>query len=267
MIAAAGTPLEALLRRDRLVVLGAIVVLSALAWAYLLWLAQAMPMDAMDSATAQRMSMSPRPWRVADFGFMFVMWVVMMVGMMTPSAAPMILIYARVGREANARGTPLAATGYFAAGYVVAWTGFSLLATVAQQLLARALMLSPMLASASNRFSGLVLIAAGLFQWTPLKHACLAHCQSPLMFIQNHGGFRREASASFALGLRHGLYCVGCCWALMALLFVGGVMNLLWIAALAVLVLLEKLLSRRSEMPRIAGVLLIIAGVLMLGIS
>ncbi len=256
------TALEALLRRDRLVVLVAIIALSALAWAYLLWLAQTMYMG--DMVPAMMSSMHPQRGYAADFAFMFLMWVVMMIGMMTPSAAPMILMYARVGRQAEVSGTPLAATGYFAAGYLLAWTAFSSLATATQELLLRTPLLNPMLASASSRFSGLVLIAAGLFQWTPLKLACLAHCQSPLHFIQNHGGFRRQPAASLALGFRHGLYCVGCCWALMAMLFVGGVMNLMWIAVISLLVLSEKLLRPGSVVPRVAGGMLVLAGVLLL---
>jgi len=240
--------LEATLRRDRRVVAGALAAVTALAWGYTVWLAQAMQMPA-----GMAMSSSPHPWSAVEFGYLFVMWAVMMAGMMTPSAAPMILIYARVGRQAAQRGTPLAATGFFAGGYLLAWTAFSLAATVAQWALERALLITPMMASASAVFSALVLIAAGIFQWTPLKSACLNHCQSPLAFIQHHGGFRRTPAGSLRIGLQHGLYCIGCCWALMALLFVGGVMNLLCIAAIAVFVLAEKIIPAGRWVPRVAG--------------
>ena len=202
-------------------------------------------------------------WSTADALAMFLMWSVMMVGMMTPSVAPMILIYARVARQAEARGTPFAPAGWFALGYFLAWTAFALAATSLQWGLERTLLLSPMMASASPIFGGLLLIAAGVYQWTPFKNACLSQCQSPLAFIQRHGGFRGERGAALALGLRHGAYCIGCCWALMALLFVGGVMNLLWIAAIAALVLAEKLVPGRL-VPRATGLAMIVAGVLLL---
>ena len=200
------------------------------------------------------------PWSPVQFLTMFLMWSVMMIGMMTPSAAPMILIYARVARHASARGTPFAPSAFFYLGYLLAWTGFALLATLSQWALEWALLLSPMMASSSPLFGGLLLVVAGLYQWTPLKYACLSQCQSPLVFIQRHGGFRGERKAAFSLGLRHGIYCIGCCWALMILLFVAGVMNLLWIAALATLVLAEKLIPGRL-LQRGAGVALIVAGV------
>jgi predicted metal-binding membrane protein len=184
----------------------------------------------------------------------------MMVGMMIPSASPMILIYARVGRQAARQGKPLAATGFFAGGYLLAWTSFSLVATIGQWLLERAALLTPMMSAASGVVGALVLIAAGIFQWTPSKDNCLKHCQAPLSFIQQHGGFRRDRLSSLALGLRHGTFCIGCCWALMALLFVGGVMNIVWIAGLTIFVLLEKVIPLGRVVPRAAGGGLILWG-------
>ncbi len=195
---------------------------------------------------------------------MFVMWVVMMVGMMTPSVAPMVLIYARVARHASAKGKPFAATIWFAGGYLFAWTGFSFCATVVQWALERTLLLTPMMTSSSNLFGGRILIAAGLYQWTPIKDACLSKCQAPLSFIQRHGGFQREPLGSVRIGVQHGLYCIGCCWALMALLFVGGVMNILWIVAIAMFVLLEKVIPSGRTISRIAGAGLLGAGIWML---
>jgi predicted metal-binding membrane protein len=192
------------------------------------------------------------------------MWAVMMIGMMIPSAAPMIMIYARVGRQAAQQGKPLAASVYFAAGYLVAWIGFAVLATSAQWALDRGGLLTPTMAGANGVFGGAVLIAAGLYQWTPLKDACLRQCQAPLWFIQRYGGFRADARGAFALGLRHGGYCIGCCWALMALLFVAGVMNVVWIAALAILVLAEKVIPAGRVLSRIAGAALVAAGVWLL---
>src|SRR6266480_2043114 len=188
---------EAVLRRDRAVVVAALAALTALAWAYLWWLADDMEMGGMDMSG----------FRMIPAG----------MGLMVPSAAPMIMIYARVGRQAAQEGKPLAASAYFAAGYLLAWIGFALLATSAQWALDRIGFLTPTMAGANDIFGGAVLIAAGLYQWSPLKDACLRQCQAPLQFIQRHGGFRRDAKGSLKLGIRHGAYCVGCCWALMAL--------------------------------------------------
>src|SRR6516164_2794752 len=263
--------LEAVLRRDRAVVFAALVVITTLAWADIIWLADDMAMDGMDMtgfrmipAGQGLMMPASAPWQPIEFGYVLAMWTVMMIGMMTPSAAPMILIYARVGLQAVNSGQPLAASCWFAAGYLLAWTAFSLVATSAQWALERAALLTPMMHSASNVLGGSVLIAAGLYQWTPVKEACLSYCQAPLTFIMRHGGFRREASGALTLGFRHGLYCIGCCWALMLLLFVGGVMNVLWIAALAGLVLLEKALPFGKFVSRIAGCVFIAGGVWLL---
>src|SRR5437016_316312 len=176
------------------------------------------------------MAPAQAPWRAIEFGFVFAMWAVMMVGMMAPSAAPMMLMYVRVGRQAAAAGRPLAATGWFAAGYFLAWTGFSLTATLVQWALERAALLDPAMAGASNVLGGIVLIAAGVYQWTPLKDVCLVQCQTPFQFLMRHGGFRADVPGCLLLGLRHGAYCVGCCWVLMARVFVGGVLNVLWVA-------------------------------------
>jgi predicted metal-binding membrane protein len=191
------------------------------------------------------------------------MWVIMMIGMMTPSVAPMILVYARVGRQA-VESQPAASVAWFAGGYFLAWITFSLAATSAQWALERAALLTPMMASASNMVGGTLLILAGLYQWTPLKDVCLSQCQTPLGFILSRGGFQGAATGSLMLGFRHGLYCLGCCWALMVLLFALGVMNLFWIAALAILVLLEKVMPSGRVLARIAGIAFLVGGVWML---
>jgi predicted metal-binding membrane protein len=268
------TTLETVFRRDRAVVVAALAAITALAWAYTIWLAGSMDMGGTDmgggaampamSGMGTMLAPALKPWTSSDFAFMFAMWAVMMVGMMTPSAAPMILLYARVGRQAAAQHKPLAATGWFAGGYLLAWTAFSIVATFGQWGLERAALLTPMMASASRVFGGIVLIAAGLYQWTPWKDACLRHCRAPLQFIQQHGGFKHDALGSLAIGFHHGLYCAGCCWALMALLFVGGVMNLLWIAAIAVFVLAEKLVPGGRLLTRLAGAGFVAAGIWLL---
>jgi predicted metal-binding membrane protein len=262
-----GSPLETVLRRDRWVVGGAIGILVALAWGYVLWLARDMDMGGMDMTGFRMipagigiMLPASEPWRAIEFAYVFLMWAVMMVGMMAPSAAPMILMYAGVGRRGKARGKPYAATSWFAAGYLLSWSGFSLAATVLQWAIERAALLDSRMAIDSNLVGAIVLIAAGVYQWTPLKDVCLAACQSPFQFLMRHGGFRDQVRGCLLLGLRHGGYCVGCCWVLMALLFVGGVMNVLWIALLALLVLLEKLTPIGRWIARAAGTASVAAG-------
>jgi len=248
-----------------------LAIMAALAWAYVLWLAHNMrafsDTSAMDMTGMNMPGMlSPQfaVWTLPHALFVFTMWTVMMVGMMTPSAAPMILIYSQVARQAVTLGKQFASAGWFAAGYLAVWTGFALAATAAQYFLEWAALLTPMLASA-NRFVGAgVLILAGLYQWTPLKGACLAQCRSPLHFVQQHGGFQSSPTGSLRLGMLHGAYCVGCCWALMVLLFVGGVMNVLWIAVIAILVLLEKVVPGGRVLAAAAGGIAIAVGIWML---
>jgi predicted metal-binding membrane protein len=262
--------LEAILRRDRAIIIAALGALIALAWSDLVWLADDMAMGGMDMtgyrmipAGQALMMPASSPWQPIEFAYVFAMWVVMMIGMMTPSAAPIILVYARVGRQA-VESRPFASTAWFAGGYLLAWIAFSLAATSAQWALERAALLTPMMASASKIIGGILLILAGLYQWTPLKDVCLSQCQAPLGFILSHGGFQGAATSSLMLGFRHGLYCLGCCWALMVLLFALGVMNLFWITALAILVLLEKVMPSGRVIARIAGIAFFAGGVWML---
>ena len=258
-------PLLALVSRDRVWILGALIATTALAWLYLVSLAQGMD-DAMPAMTADAMGAAmttgrTTPWTASDFAMMFLMWAVMMVGMMLPSATPMILLFAVVNRRKQSRGREVTSTGVFAAGYVAAWGAFSLGATFLQWLLHRTGSLSPMMATTSSVVGGLVLVAAGVYQWTPLKTSCLRHCQSPLQFISTH--WRDGTRGALGMGWRHGLYCLGCCWFLMALLFVGGVMNLLWIAGLTVFVLVEKLWPRRW-LPLASGAALVAWGAIVI---
>src|ERR1700730_5516452 len=259
--------LDIILRRDRIIVAAALAALTALAWTYVLWLAADMNMGGMEMTGFRMvpagigiMAPAPAPWQAIEFVYVFAMWAVMMVGMMTPSAAPMVPIYSRVGRQATAQGKPFAATGWFATGYLLTWVGVSVVAIAAQWALERTALLDPKMASASQVFGGIVLIAAGVYQWTPLKDICLAQCQSPLLFIQRQGGFRRDRSGSLLLGLRHGAYCIGCGWVVMALLFVGGVMNVLWIATISAFVLIEKIVPVGRLISRIAGAGFVAAG-------
>src|SRR4051812_46407583 len=177
-------------------------------------------MDGMRTSYLQMLSPAYAPWTAALAIYLFVMWFVMMIGMMTPSVAPMVLIYAGIARQAAARGTPFAAAGWFAAGYLLAWIVFALVATLAQWWLESRALIAPMMAGTGHVAGGVVLILAGVYQWLPIKQACLTQCSAPLVFVQRHGGFAPSARGSVRLGVLHGLYCVGCCWALMALLFV-----------------------------------------------
>jgi predicted metal-binding membrane protein len=211
--------IESVLRRDRTIVAAALVMLTALAWAYVWWLAADMDMGGMDMAGFRMipagmglMMPANAPWTSTEFAFVFVMWAVMMIGMMTPSAAPMILIYARVGRHAAQQAKPLAASAYFAAGYLVTWIGFALAATLAQWALERSALLTPTMVGASNVFGGAVLIGAGAYQWTPLKDVCLRQCQTrgysfsaaadfvPTRWVLSRLAFATALTASAAAG-------------------------------------------------------------------
>jgi predicted metal-binding membrane protein len=261
---------ELLFRRDRRIVVGSLFVLTALAWGYLIWLAGSMSMTGPSMPGMPGMYLSRaltpmlRAWTTSDFIIIFLMWAIMMVGMMTPSATPMILIYARIARQAAQESRPIAATGWFVSGYLLSWTAFSFVAAIAQGVLERVAWLTPMMAAASSKVGGVVLIVAGIYQFSPLKNNCLSQCQSPFAFIQANGGFRRGMGASIQLGMRHGGYCIGCCWALMALLFIGGVMNILWIAAIAIFVLIEKAIPAGGAIARVAGSGLALAGIWLL---
>jgi predicted metal-binding membrane protein len=187
------------------------------------------------------------------------MWAVMMVAMMLPSATPMVLRFARIGRATAFDTNPIGPTGWFAAGYLLVWFGFALAATNAQRALERAALLTPM-ASTSNVVGGILLIIAGLYQWSPLKDMCLAQCQDTPLFLQSHGGFRRNVLGALELGVWHSALCVGCCWALMTLLFVGGVMNVFSMAVIATIVLVEKVVSGHFVSRTIgAGLILLVA--------
>ena len=252
--------LEVVLQRDRAIIVAALILITGLSGAYVLWLVDNMAMGGRDMTGFRMipdgmglMMPTSAPWQPFEFVFVLLMWAVMMLGMMTPSAAPMVLLYARVGRQAATQGKPFAASGWFFGGYLLVWMAFALAATVAQWALERAALLTPMMKGANGIFGGAVLIAAGLYQWTRLKDACLRQCQAPWLFIQRHGGFRRTAIGSLGLGVRHGTYCVGCCWALMSLLFVGGVMNVLWIIVISLLVLTEKVIPAGRAIARITG--------------
>lgn len=240
---------KAALWRDRLIIVGVLAILTALAWLYVAGMARSMHAMPMEMSAPHA-----HAWGVSGFLSAFAMWSVMMVGMMLPSASPMVLTFSSLDRRrSDAR--PLARTGLFVLGYLVVWTGYAAPAAAAQGALQAAAVLSPMGSSMSPYLGGGLLLVAGVFQWTPLKYACLDRCRTPVGFLMAE--WRPGPVGAFKMGLRHGAYCAGCCWALMVLMFVLGVMNLLWMAALAVFMLLEKVVPAGHLVGRVAGVLLV----------
>lgn len=249
------THLEAALRRDRAIILAGIAMVVLVAWAYRVYLAWEMGTMGM---TPDMVMPQMQSWGAIELLLLFVMWAVMMVAMMMPSVAPLILMFARANRQKGASRV-VGSAGILLLGYLLVWMGFSVLAALVQWRLHTAALLSPMMVSTNSVLGGLLLVAAGVFQFTPLKRACLVRCRSPLSFLMSD--WREGQWGTLVMGLKHGAYCAGCCWMLMALLFVAGVMNLFWVAAIAVLVLVEKTAPRGDLIGRFAGAALIVAGI------
>jgi predicted metal-binding membrane protein len=249
---APGHGIEAALRRERLIVALGIVGAVALAWLYLWHHAAAMHADGGSMA----MPVSP-----VTIALTFAMWVVMMAGMMLPSAAPTVLLYGAMVRKHAGQGRGLPAVWVFVGGYLLVWAGFSFAAALLQAALDHAGVLSSMMASGSQRLNGALVVAAGVYQLTPVKNLCLSKCRNPVQFFMLH--WRPGTAGALRMGIRHGAYCVGCCWALMLLLFAAGVMNLAWVAFIAALALVEKLFRFGVLASRFAGAALIIVGLAM----
>jgi predicted metal-binding membrane protein len=247
------TILESALRSDRAASLALLIVLPVVSWIWIVAMARDM-YGPMTGASAWMMTLN---WDVRHLLLLWAMWAVMMTAMMLPSASPLMLLYGAAARR-SAQGTAGRQIYALAAGYLIVWTVFSLGATALQRGLAALLLVSPMMEATSSRLSATLLLIAGIYQVTPIKQACLRTCQSPLGFLLSRwrGGWR----GAFRLGLEHGAHCVGCCWALMLLLFAGGVMNLTVIAALTAFVAFEKLTSLGLHSARIGGVFLMAAG-------
>jgi predicted metal-binding membrane protein len=237
------------------------VATSLTAWLYLYHLSATMP--GMDMPDMPGMVMlRDHAWAPLDVVLLFVMWTVMMIAMMVPAATPMVLTFAAVQRRRREQDRATVPTVVFLLGYAVVWTAYAAAAALAQWGLHEADLLSAAMASTSGRLGGALLLVAGVFQWTPLKQVCLSKCRSPLSFVMTE--WREGRAGAFVMGVRHGAYCVACCWALMALLFVAGVMNLWWVAGLAVFVFAERVLPGGPAVGRIAGALLLLAGVAIL---
>lgn len=258
--------LETVLKRDRLVLVAGLSGLTILAWGYMIHEARAMTLTGVCSCAGMKMSgPDVNSWSASTIVPLFLMWSEMMVAMMLPSAAPMILTFASVNRRRRELDQPFVPAGLFVLGYLAIWTAFSLLAALAQWIFHGAALLSPMMVSTSPLTAGTLLIMAGGFQWTPLKGACLKHCRSPLSFLMTD--WRDGHRGALLMGLKHGAYCTGCCWFLMAILFVAGVMNMWWIAIIAGFVLLEKIAPKGLMVGRAAGLFLAAWGILIIGLA
>ena len=250
---------------DRIATLTALLVATLLCWFYLYRMTAGMSAVAAEHDMHAAMGMPDMAaWGVTELLGLFLMWIVMMAGMMLPSATPIILLvmntYKRRGGH-DARWSTLA----FACGYLAAWTGFSVAAATLQAILHRTALMSPAMVSQSATVAAVIFLIAGVYQWMPLKAACLTHCRSPFHFLADE--WREGTAGGFIMGLRHGLFCVGCCWALMLLLFAVGVMNLAWVAAIAAFVLVEKLLKGGMVFSRAAGITCVLWGTYLLAKS
>jgi predicted metal-binding membrane protein len=251
--------MEAIFKRDRLMILAALTCLTVPAWGYLIYEARSMVHTGVCCCAGMAMSgPDTGSWSATTLVPLFLMWVEMMVAMMIPSAAPMILTFALVQRKRREQERPFVPVGIFLLGYLLIWTGFSLLAALAQWVLHAKALLTSMMVSTSPILGGSLLVAAGIFQWTPLKNTCLTHCRSPLNFLMT--GWHEGKTGALVMGLQHGAYCTGCCWILMTLLFVAGVMNLWWIALIAGFVLVEKIAPRGLFVGKVAGIFLVAWG-------
>ena len=231
--------LGAVFARPKLVAVACVIALTALGWLYLALVT--VPMDGVIAALCRPTFGAGETWTASDFGLVAAMWAAMVLAMMLPSAAPMILTYAEIADTAARKGERIVSPFVIAAGYSVVWLGFALLATVAQLLFTRAALLDTGMASASALFSGAIFIGAGLYQFSALKHACLTQCRQPFPFFFAH--WETTPRGVFRLGVKQGLFCLGCCWAMMVVMFAVGTMNVIWMAALAVVMTVEKITS------------------------
>lgn len=252
--------LEYLLKRDRLVIISGLFFITLLSWLYIIYLYRQMVYMDMN-ALFFAMPMTPH-WAATDFILLFLMWIVMMIAMMTPSVAPLILVFAKVNRERKLQHHPFVNTGYLITGYFLVWAVYSGAATALQWLLQQIAWLNPDMKTTNKILGGIILILTGIFQFTPLKKTCLTYCRSPLNFVLLH--WKEGKQGALKMGIENGFYCLGCCWLLMVLLFVAGIMNLLWVALIALFVLAEKISPGIRWLPYVAGFALIAYGILFL---
>lgn len=244
--------------RDHFIVYSGLTALFLIAWGYMAYMGWAMQhMDVVD------MWMPPmadaRAWQFYDFWMLFVMWTIMMIAMMTPSILPMVSLYVTVSKNKRNKGQAYVPTLIFLLGYLIAWTLFSVGISALQYPLHVAGLLNPMMDSRSYLLSGGILVLAGIYQWTPFKDACLQQCRTPLHFLMTR--WREGNGGAIRMGLSHGIYCIGCCWALMVVMFAVGVMNVLWMVVIAGFVLAEKISPFSALVFRVvSGVVLVVWG-------
>ncbi len=256
-----GPSLESALRWDRVIVGSGLAGISILSWVYLISMGR--DMHLVDLGRHMLMA-DPQHRGSHELTTLCAMWTVMMVAMMVPAVTPTVLMFTRLNRSRHHEHTPYGETGVFLGGYLVLWMVYSLLAGLAQWALHSSGLISDVMVSTSNVLGGLLLVGAGVYQWTPLKNACLTHCRSPLAFLMTR--WKDGTAGAFWMGLEHGSYCVACCWFLMLLLFVAGVMNLLWMGTITALVLIEKISPAGPWVARISGALLAGWGAWMFGL-
>lgn len=246
-------PAEALAsaaRRDRVILLGGLAVVGGLAWVHTAGMA-----SQVSPACHGGMTSGAPLWTVGELGTATAMWMVMMVAMMLPIVSPWLLALSNTAHQRSVGPSPFLTVGGFLGGYVAVWTACSILAAAAQMALQRAALLSEEGALTSKLVAAVLLAGAGVYQWTPFREACLTHCRSPFAFFLSH--WREGSWGAFSMGARHGLYCAGCCWALMGLSFAFGVMSLSWMAALTAFLLLEKTTSAGPWLGKAGGALLV----------
>jgi len=242
-------------KRDRILLASCILLLTALAWIYLFRLDQ--QMSAAESMARMGMSIDT-PWTVRDFTLTFAMWSIMMIGMMTPTALPVLLLFMQM-RTGRGSSNSSQAAAMFAVGHITIWIAFSVAVALLQWGLHQAALLSPDMTVTRSWIAGVILIGAGVYQLTPAKSRCLTSCQSPVGFLL--ANWREGLKGAFQLGIRHGSYCLGCCWALMLVLFVVGVMNLAWVALITAFIFLEKFGPTGARLARVSGAAIILAGI------
>ena len=261
---------ERVIRHEQTIIIGGLALICILSWIYVInGAGTGMSVWAMTTAQfppPTNIYNDPMVWGYSYWLIMLMMWWIMMIAMMIPSAVPMILLYARVYRHAqsnNQLDNSIIPTSLFASGYLISWLAFSLFVIILHWGLEKSeLVHSMMMWSTSIKLSAVFLIIAGIYQFSPLKHACLTHCRSPAEFLSKN--WRNSRIGAMQMGIKHGLYCVGCCWVLMGLLFVGGIMNLLWIVGLAIFILLEKVTPFGNEIAKVSGAAMMLVGISLL---
>jgi predicted metal-binding membrane protein len=248
--------LEKILKNDRLIIIAGIAVVSLISWTYL---------AKMSVSTGLLTSVhAAHTWKMNDLISHFIMWIVMMIAMMLPTAGPMILTFSFISRDRKQKEQPYVKSSIFVMGYLIVSVGYSFLATLLQWWLHHNALLTSVGASSSYLFSGMLLLAAGIFQWSKIKQACLRFCRNPFNFVM--ANWKEGVPGALHMGIKHGLLCAGCCWALMLLMFVGGMMNLIWMILITAIILIEKVAPRGDIFAKVTGVAMVVIGIYLVGL-